>query len=135
VLGVQIALVGPWLTWRSDHILANPPRWNVIPRRLVGRHSDRPLTRKQRYETFGAQASTWAGVVGDLAAGGYQVIAYDRRGYGRSIHRPVRDYRVHVSDLATLVLHLGAPAHIVGWSSGAAWRWRWQRSTRSCVGV
>ena len=48
----------------------------------------------------GAQASTWRGPVGDLAAGGYRVIAYDRRGFGRSTHRPVRDYRVHVADLA-----------------------------------
>lgn len=28
----------------------------------------------------GAQASTWGGTVEDLAAGGYRVIAYDRRG-------------------------------------------------------
>lgn len=68
----------------------------------------------------GAQASTWDGVVGDLAAAGHRVIAYDRRGYGRSLHRPVCDYRVHVADLATLVQHLGAPAHIVGWSSGGS---------------
>ncbi|MGH3865290.1 MAG: alpha/beta fold hydrolase [Pseudonocardiaceae bacterium] len=68
----------------------------------------------------GAQASTWGGVVGDLAAGGYRVIAYDRRGYGRSIHRPVRDYRVHVADLAAVVEHVGAPVHVLGWSSGGS---------------
>lgn len=68
----------------------------------------------------GAQASTWGGAVGDLAAGGYRVIAYDRRGYGRSIHRPVRDYRVHVADLAVVVEHVGAPAHVLGWSSGGS---------------
>ncbi|MDQ3764843.1 MAG: alpha/beta hydrolase [Actinomycetota bacterium] len=68
----------------------------------------------------GAQASTWGGAVGDLAAGGYRVIAYDRRGYGRSIHRPVRDYRVHVADLAAVVEHVGAPAHVLGWSSGGS---------------
>lgn len=68
----------------------------------------------------GTPASTWGGAVGDLAAGGYRVIAYDRRGYGRSTHRPVRDYRVHVADLATLVQHLGTPAHLVGWSSGGS---------------
>jgi pimeloyl-ACP methyl ester carboxylesterase len=68
----------------------------------------------------GAQASTWGGTVGDLAAGGYRVIAYDRRGYGRSIHRPVRDYRVHVADLAAVVEHVGAPAHVLGWSYGGS---------------
>ena len=66
----------------------------------------------------GAQASTWRGVVGDLAAGGYRVIAYDRRGFGRSTHRPVRDYRVHVADLAAVIEGVGAPAHVLGWSSG-----------------
>jgi pimeloyl-ACP methyl ester carboxylesterase len=68
----------------------------------------------------GAQASTWGRAVGDLAAGGYRVIAYDRRGYGRSVHRPVRDYRVHVADLAAVVEHVGAPAHVLGWSSGGS---------------
>ncbi|HEX6405428.1 MAG TPA: alpha/beta hydrolase [Pseudonocardiaceae bacterium] len=66
----------------------------------------------------GAQASTWRGAVGDLAAGGYRVIAYDRRGFGRSTHRPVRDYRVHVADLAAVIEGVGAPAHVLGWSSG-----------------
>jgi pimeloyl-ACP methyl ester carboxylesterase len=66
----------------------------------------------------GAQASSWGRAVDDLAAGGYRVIAYDRRGYGRSAHRPVRDYRVHVADLAAVVEHVGAPAHVFGWSSG-----------------
>lgn len=66
----------------------------------------------------GAQASSWGRTVGDLAAGGYRVLAYDRRGYGRSTHRPVRDYRVHIADLAAVIEHAGAPAHVVGWSSG-----------------
>ncbi|HXT43228.1 MAG TPA: alpha/beta hydrolase [Pseudonocardiaceae bacterium] len=66
----------------------------------------------------GAQASTWRGAAGDLAVGGYRVIAYDRRGYGRSTHRPVRDYRIHVADLAAVIEHVGAPAHVLGWSSG-----------------
>jgi len=68
----------------------------------------------------GAQASTWGGAVGDLVAGGYRVIAYDRRGYGRSVHRPVRDYRVHVADLAAVIEHVGAPAYVLGWSSGGS---------------
>lgn len=66
----------------------------------------------------GAQASSWGRSVGDLAAGGYRVLAYDRRGYGRSAHRPVRDYRLHVADLAAVIEHAGAPAHVFGWSSG-----------------
>lgn len=66
----------------------------------------------------GAQASTWRGALGDLAAGGYRVIAYDRRGFGRSTHRPVRDYRVHVADLAAVIEGVGAPVHVLGWSSG-----------------
>ena len=66
----------------------------------------------------GAQASTWGGAVSDLAAGGYRIVAYDRRGFGRSVHRPVRDYRIHVADLAAVLEHVGAPAHVLGWSSG-----------------
>ena len=38
----------------------------------------------------GADASTWRRSMTDLAMH-YRVIAYDRRGYGRSTHRPVRD--------------------------------------------
>lgn len=66
----------------------------------------------------GAQSSSWGRSVADLAGGGYRVLAYDRRGYGRSVHRPVRDYRVHVADLAAVLEHVGAPAHVLGWSSG-----------------
>ncbi|MDN5748210.1 MAG: alpha/beta hydrolase [Pseudonocardia sp.] len=66
----------------------------------------------------GAQASSWADTPADLAAGGHRVLAYDRRGYGRSAHRPVRDYRVHVADLAAVLTAVGAPAHVLGWSSG-----------------
>jgi pimeloyl-ACP methyl ester carboxylesterase len=65
----------------------------------------------------GADASTWQRSVADLATR-YRVIAYDRRGHGRSTHRPVRDYRVHVADLAAVLEHVGAPAHVLGWSSG-----------------
>jgi pimeloyl-ACP methyl ester carboxylesterase len=66
----------------------------------------------------GAQASSWGRTVDDLAAGGYRVHAYDRRGYARSTHPTVRDYRVHIADLAAVIEHAGAPAHVVGWSSG-----------------
>jgi pimeloyl-ACP methyl ester carboxylesterase len=65
----------------------------------------------------GADAGTWHRNVADLATH-HRVIAYDRRGYGRSTHRPVRDYRVHVADLGAVLMHVGAPAHVLGWSSG-----------------
>jgi pimeloyl-ACP methyl ester carboxylesterase len=42
--------------------------------------------------------STWDGVVPALAAD-HRVITYDRRGYGRSEHKPVRDHRLHARDL------------------------------------
>jgi len=65
----------------------------------------------------GADAVAWGRTVTDLARY-YRVIAYDRRGYGRSIYRPVRDYRTHVVDLGVVLEHVGAPAHVLGWSSG-----------------
>jgi pimeloyl-ACP methyl ester carboxylesterase len=64
-----------------------------------------------------ADASTWYPLMNDLATSN-RVVAYDRRGYGRSKHAPVRDHRVHTRDLDALLTHLGAPAHVVGWSSG-----------------
>jgi pimeloyl-ACP methyl ester carboxylesterase len=39
--------------------------------------------------------------------------------HGRSTYPPVRDCRVHVGDLAAVVEHIGAPAHVLGWSSGS----------------
>lgn len=66
----------------------------------------------------GADSSTWDPVV-DLLAAEYRVIVYDRRGYGRSTHPPVRDYRVHTNDLRALLEGVcDRPAHVVGWSSG-----------------
>ncbi|MGA5466414.1 alpha/beta fold hydrolase [Mycobacterium sp. NPDC050041] len=66
----------------------------------------------------GADATTWDPVI-DLLAADHQVITYDRRGYGRSTHRPVRDYRLHTNDLAALLEQVcDRPAHVVGWSSG-----------------
>jgi pimeloyl-ACP methyl ester carboxylesterase len=62
--------------------------------------------------------TTWDGVVEDLARD-HRVIVYDRRGYGLSRHRPVRDHRIHARDLSAVLEHLaGAPATVVGWSSG-----------------
>ena len=54
--------------------------------------------------------TTWNGVVNDLAAE-HRVIAYDRRGYGQSSHKPVRDHRVHARDLTAVLEHVaGGPA-------------------------
>ena len=62
--------------------------------------------------------TTWDGVVDDLGAE-HRVIAYDRRGYGQSSHKPVRDHRVHARDLTAVLEHVaGEPATVVGWSSG-----------------
>lgn len=62
--------------------------------------------------------TTWDGVVPDLARD-YRVITYDRRGYGRSAHKPVRDHRLHASDLIAILDRVaGEPAVVVGWSSG-----------------
>lgn len=84
---------------------------------------------------IGAQASSWGRTAGDLAAGGHRVLAYDRRGYGRSMHLPVRDYyRVHIADLAAVIEHAGAPAQVVGWSSGATPRRRRRRGGPSWCG-
>ncbi|GLF94968.1 alpha/beta fold hydrolase [Streptomyces yaizuensis] len=67
----------------------------------------------------GAQAATWDGVVGDLAAD-RRVIVYDRRGYGASTHPPVRDHRRHVRDAAAVLEQVaGEPATVTGWSAGA----------------
>jgi pimeloyl-ACP methyl ester carboxylesterase len=61
---------------------------------------------------------TWDGVVEPLAAE-HQVITYDRRGYGLSTHRPVRDHRVHGRDLEAILEQVAiVPATVVGWSSG-----------------
>lgn len=62
--------------------------------------------------------STWHGVVDELARD-RRVIIYDRRGYGQSTHKPVRDHRVHARDLTAILEQVAAqPAAVVGWSSG-----------------
>lgn len=65
----------------------------------------------------GADASTWYGMMPRLATT-HRVIAYDRRGYGRSAHRPVRNHRIHASDLVAVLRSAGEPADVVAWSSG-----------------
>ena len=62
--------------------------------------------------------TTWDGVVDELA-NDHQVIVYDRRGYGQSVHAPVRDHRIHARDLRAVLEGLTSePARVVGWSSG-----------------
>jgi pimeloyl-ACP methyl ester carboxylesterase len=66
----------------------------------------------------GTDATTWDGVTAGLATE-HRVIGYDRRGYGRSRHAPVRDHRVHARDLVAVLERVaGRPAVVVGWSSG-----------------
>lgn len=66
----------------------------------------------------GATAAQWGETVEALAAS-HRVITYDRRGFGRSIHPPVKDFRRHTDDAAALLDELDAgPATVVGWSGG-----------------
>ena len=68
----------------------------------------------------GATASTWGSVIERLARLG-RVIAYDRRGYGRSGGEPVRSISVHSADAAAILDALAIqPAVVAGTSSGAA---------------
>ena len=68
----------------------------------------------------GSTASTWGAMVGDLAEAG-RVIAYDRRGYGRSGGEAVRSASEHALDAAAVLEALEArPAVVVGTSAGAA---------------
>lgn len=61
---------------------------------------------------------TWDHVVPALSANN-RVITYDRRGYGQSTHKPVRDHRLHAADLIALLEQVAKePAHVLGWSSG-----------------
>jgi pimeloyl-ACP methyl ester carboxylesterase len=53
--------------------------------------------------------STWDGVVDELARE-HQVVVYDRRGYGQSRHKPVRDHRIHAQLFSALVI-VEAPFH------------------------
>src|SRR3954469_9013481 len=66
----------------------------------------------------GANTRIWGRSAGDLAAH-HRVIAYDRRGFGRSTGRRARNMREHVADAAALLRELDAvPATVVGWSAG-----------------
>jgi esterase len=68
----------------------------------------------------GATASTWGAVIDRLTRIG-RVIAYDRRGYARSVGDPVRSISRHTADAAAILENLRAPpALVVGTSAGAA---------------
>jgi pimeloyl-ACP methyl ester carboxylesterase len=67
----------------------------------------------------GAAASTWGGIIDELARFG-RVISYDRRGYVRSGGEPARSIATHTEDAATLLEALQTPPVIaVGTSIGA----------------
>jgi 3-oxoadipate enol-lactonase len=66
----------------------------------------------------GLDADGWGPVFDDLAQD-HRVIAYDRRGFSRSRHDPIADWRRHADDAASLIEALElAPAAVVGWSAG-----------------
>ncbi len=66
----------------------------------------------------GANTRIWGRSADDLAAT-HRVIAYDRRGFGRSPGPGAANIREHVRDAAELLRELdAAPATVVGWSAG-----------------
>lgn len=66
----------------------------------------------------GANADLWGGAFETLAKS-FRVIAYDRRGYSRSVHPAVKDYHLHTQDAAAIIKALGVgPVIVVGWSAG-----------------
>src|SRR5262245_22775657 len=66
----------------------------------------------------GGNTRIWGRSADDLAAS-HRVIAYDRRGFGRSPGPLATSMRDHVEDAAELLRELdAAPATVVGWSGG-----------------
>lgn len=66
----------------------------------------------------GANTRIWGRSADDLAAT-HRVIAYDRRGFGRSSGPLAKRMRDHVDDAAELLRELdAAPATVLGWSGG-----------------
>jgi len=65
---------------------------------------------------------TGGAVWGELPAGlanDRRTIWYHRRGFGESVHPPIKDHPCHTADAAALLEHLdAAPAVLVGWSMG-----------------
>ena len=71
---------------------------------------------------------SWSEQVGPLSAAGHRVVAYDRRGFGRS-DKPSKgyDYDTLADDLDGVLeeLDLTESSSTAGWSSSAAPRARW----------
>ncbi len=64
-------------------------------------------------------AESWDAQVPDLISAGYRVVAYDRRGFGRSSTGTAYDYDTLASDLAAIMEHLDLQnATLVGFSMG-----------------
>jgi pimeloyl-ACP methyl ester carboxylesterase len=65
-----------------------------------------------------ANADIW-GETFDALVAHHRVIAYDRRGFSRSVYPPVKDLHLHSEDAAALLTQMhAAPATVVGWSAG-----------------
>src|SRR5689334_2571566 len=57
--------------------------------------------------------------IGVSLAGSRRVIAFDRRGHGRTADTPADfHYESMVDETIAVIEHLGGPVHIVGWSDG-----------------
>jgi len=66
----------------------------------------------------GGNADIW-GETFDALAADHRVVAYDRRGFSRSVSPPVKDLHLHSEDAAALLTDMHAvPATVVGWSAG-----------------
>ena len=55
----------------------------------------------------GGNADIW-GETFDALAANHRVIAYDRRGFSRSVSPPVKDLHLHSEDAAAMLTHLAA---------------------------
>ena len=66
----------------------------------------------------GGNADIWCETFDALAAD-HRVVAYDRRGFSRSVSPPVKDLHLHSEDAAALLTDMHVvPATVVGWSAG-----------------
>jgi pimeloyl-ACP methyl ester carboxylesterase len=74
----------------------------------------------------GTAARLWGAVTGELAACG-RVIAYDRRGFGASVHAPVSDLARHREDAAALSARSPRSPR---WSSAGASAASWRSTSR-----
>lgn len=66
----------------------------------------------------GTAASVWGGLF-DRVAGSCRALRYDRRGFGRSSHRPIANLSRHADDASALLAERSiGRAVVVGWSIG-----------------